>query len=227
MLELHQKSVAGDSKKPETADVPKRSKFWLLLSLSIFLIFILLIVGTLLRFRFLYLPGLSNAFGGEVMPTYALSADLPEPAPLSWADWKWENNLISVTFTEERATGFLRKYLGEDWQIIFQEGSFELFGPVYSSVNNEDYWSEAKVIYTTEQLKINLNGLNVPERLNNYLLNYIISSDEQATEYFEKIELKDKKIKVIFSQEQQALLMKNFNPEEFFKNLIKYLIYEN
>lgn len=227
MLELHSQPSSVDVKKQVADALPKRSKLWLLISLSIFVVFFVAVMWGLLRLRFLYVPYFSQWIGGDVVATYQLSPDLPEPAPLAWSDWQWHDSLLSVTFTEERATGFLRKYLGEKWQITFQENAFELFGPIYPSINNQDYWGETKIIYNEVGLHINLNGLAVPSGLNNYLLNYIISSDEPRTEYFEKIELLDKKIRISFSQEQQAVLMKNFKPDDFFKELIQYLIYEN
>jgi hypothetical protein len=227
MLELHSQASAVDVKKQVADALPKRSKWWLLVSLFIFGVFFLLVIWGLLRLRFLYLPYFSRWFGGEVAVTYQLPQDLPKPEAITLLDWQWRDSLLTITFTEERVTGFLREYLGESWQIIFQENAFELFGPIYSSINNSDYWGELKVNYNQNSLIINLNGSEVPQRLNNYLLNYIISSDEPRTEYFEKIELLDKKIRISFSQEQQAVLMKNFNPDDFFKNLVQYLIYEN
>lgn len=227
MLELHHQTTAEAFQKKTHDAVPKRSKWWLLVALSIFTVFFLLVMWGLLRLRFLYLPYFSQWFGGEVHVTYQLPLDLPKPEAITWSDWQWHDSLLSIAFTEERVSGFLREYLGDKWQIIFQDNSFELFGPIYSSVNNVYYWAELKVNYDSEDLAINLNGFAVPEWLNNYLLNYIISSDEPRTEYFEKIELLDKKIRISFSQEQQALLMKNFKPDDFFRNLVQYLIYEN
>lgn len=231
MLEMHNGNLSKKEIPAKNEPLRARpSKLWLLLSLAIFAVIIFAVLYVLLRLRFIYLPGLSAQFGGSVAPTYQISEILSEPVDLTWQDWTTEDGFVILTLSEEKVTAFIRKYFDPKWQIIFNDHGFEFFGRLYTAVNNEDYWSEVKVIYEIDTIKINLNGFDVPESLNKFLLNYIISSEGSADtseKYFEKIDFMNKKVSVFFSEKQKAVLLKDFNTKEFFSNFIKYLFYQN
>lgn len=226
MLEMHNQQSL---KKDQMKNPPKqsRSKLWLLLSLLIFSVIILTVFYFLLRTRFVYVPVLSDTFGGEIAPEYQIPDKLNETTDLTWQNWSQKDGFTVLTFSEAKATELLRKYFDSKWQIILKDGGFELFGPLYTAVNNDEYWSETLVRFVDGALKLNLNGINVPERLNNYLLNYIISSDEESSKSFEKVVFSAGEVAVYFSKDQAGTLLKNFNAEDFFKNLIQYLLYQN
>ncbi|HPL92785.1 MAG TPA: hypothetical protein PLB38_00695 [bacterium] len=225
MLEHHNLNVSPA--KPDSSTPARRSRLWLPLALLIFAIIIFSVLYVLLRARFVYLPVLSEQFGGTVAPEYRLPTDSGETADLTWQNWSQKDGFTVLTFSEAKATELLRKYFDSKWQIILKDGGFEIFGPLYTAVNNDEYWSEVKVLFVSEKLIINLNGMDVPERLNNYLLNYIISSDEASEKSFEKVVFSAGEVAVYFSKDQAGTLLKNFNAEDFFKNLIQYLLYQN
>lgn len=204
----------------------KKSFIWLFVSLIIFAIIIFTFLWALVRSGLVYVPWMSDVFYEKAEATYEV-----EP---SYGNINILNNVISkedhweLSLSENQLTSFLFDYLGEDWQIIVGEESFELYGSLFSAVNKEEQMIYVKIIYDDGDLNLFINDIKLPRFLSDYLLKkYLLKEDVvEEDSFFDEILLKEKKIVVIGYGNLLDIAIDNIDYDQFMQAVINYFLEE-
>lgn len=220
------KNNKEDNNSSNNEGEKKKSLVWLFVSLIIFAIIIFTFLWALVRSGLVYVPLMTDVFYEKAEATYEV-----EP---SYGNANILNNIVpkedhwELGLSENQLTSLLLDYLGEDWQIIVGENSFELYGSLFSAVNKEDQMVYIKTVYDDGDLNLFINDIKLPRFLSDYLLKkYLLKEDTVEEEsFFDEILLEEKKIVVIGYGSIWDIAIDNIDYDQFMQTVINYFLEE-